>query len=107
SATGNILPPLFAQGGSMPIKFSVLTRPLKERIRNTDHTELKSSGFWIGHFLMILATIIGVYLAAQAGLKQAILSDEITNLKQGHHVRSPLVDEFQDNIQLLIRCKET
>ncbi|UZK04226.1 hypothetical protein [Venatoribacter cucullus] len=90
----------------MPIKFSVLTRPLKEKIRNSDHTELKSSGFWIGHLLMILATIIGVYLAAQAGLKQAILFDEITSLQQGHHVRSALIDELQDNIQLLTAYKE-
>ncbi len=91
----------------MPIKISVLTRPLKEKIRNSDHSELKSSGFWIGHFLMILATIVGVYLAAQAGLKQAILFDEITGLQQGYHVRSALIDELQDNIQLLSAYKET
>jgi len=82
----------------MPIKLSVLTRPLKEKIRNSDHTELKSSAFWIGHMLMIAATIIGVYLAAQAGLRQAILFDELTGLQRSFHVRTALADELQHNI---------
>lgn len=85
----------------MPAKFSAITRPLKEKIRNTDHSELKSSGFWVGHILMVIATIAGVYLAAQAGLKQAVLFDTITSNQASYHIRTSLADELADNIRLL------
>ncbi|WP_298441258.1 hypothetical protein [uncultured Ferrimonas sp.] len=63
-----------------------------------DHSELTSSAFWIGHTLMIIATVVGVYLAAQAGLKQAIIFDDVTARQNNYFLRQSLYEELADNI---------
>lgn len=81
--------------------FAVLSRPLKEKLLTADHSELRSSGFWVGHMLMVAATIAGVYLAAQAGLQQAILFDDITGKQSNFYLRQSLYEEVASNVTLL------
>jgi len=69
--------------------------------KKMDHQDLSSSGFWIGHLLMIIATIVGVYLAAQAGLQQAILFDDVTARQNNYFLRQSLYEELQDNVEIL------
>ncbi|MBE0482338.1 MAG: hypothetical protein IBX52_02450 [Bacterioplanes sp.] len=86
----------------MPNKlWTVFSRPLREKMTEVDHRELRSSGFWVGHILMILATIFGVYLAASAGLKQAIIFNEINDTQSNYYLRMSLHDELTENIALL------
>ena len=77
-----------------------------QRNKKIDHSELTSSAFWIGHILMIIATIAGVYLAAQAGLQQAILFDDVTARQNNYFLRQSLYEELQDNIKILRRYDE-
>ena len=49
--------------------------PIK-RFPKLDNQELVKTSFWISQVFMIIATIVGVYLAAQEGLSQAIIFDE-------------------------------
>ncbi len=72
-----------------------------EKLKNMDHRDLGNSGFWISQLFVVLATIIGVYLAAHAGLKQAIVFDELTTRERNYHLRVSLHDELQDNAQVL------
>ncbi len=72
-----------------------------EKIKQMDHRDLGSSGFWISQLFVVLATIVGVYLAANAGLKQAIIFDQITNKERNYYLRVSLHDELEDNIAQL------
>ncbi|UTW49239.1 hypothetical protein [Bacterioplanoides sp. SCSIO 12839] len=69
--------------------------------KKMNHSELTSSGFWVGHILMIIATIAGVYLAAQAGLQQAILFDDVIARQNNYFLRQSLYEELQDNVAIL------
>ena len=69
--------------------------------KKMNHQDLSSSGFWIGHILMIIATIAGVYLAAQAGLQQAILFDDVVSRQHNYFLRQSLYEELQDNVAIL------
>ncbi len=71
------------------------------KVKKADHTEISSSGFWIGHLLMVTATIFGVYLAAQAGLKQAIIFDDVSTKQSNYFLRTSLYEELRDNVKIL------
>ncbi len=72
-----------------------------ERKKVINHEELTSSGFWVGHILMIIATVAGVYLAAQQGLSQAILYNQFDSIQNNYHLRRSLYDEVSENVRLL------
>lgn len=65
---------------------------------NLDNTELKNSGFWIGHLFLMASTILGVYLAAQSGLTQALLFDKYAHKEDNYYLRTSLYDELSDNM---------
>lgn len=77
------------------------TTAKKAPAKKMDHQDLTSSGFWIGHILMIIATIAGVYLAAQAGLHQAILFDDLNSRQNNYFLRQSLYEEVADNVRVL------
>jgi len=35
-------------------------------------SELRSGAFWVGQIIMLVATVLGIYLAASLGFKQAL-----------------------------------
>ncbi|MAM87902.1 MAG: hypothetical protein CME36_11410 [unclassified Hahellaceae] len=74
-----------------------------QKIRDLDHGDLQKSGFWVSQVFVVLATIIGVYLAANAGLEQAIRFDNIKAQEQNYYLQASLHDELQDNTSLLRR----
>ena len=61
-------------------------------------SEIKKPSFWIGHLFIILATVIGVFLAANEGLKQAVLFDDIRSAKNNYYLRKSLQSELADNV---------
>lgn len=71
-----------------------------------DHQELTKSSFWVGQIFMIIATVIGVYLAAVEGLNQAIKFDHLTSLEKNYHLQKSLADEYQDNLHYLTEFEQ-
>lgn len=86
-----------------PISQSTSSQPAKQptKFPKLDNAELIKTGFWVGHLLMIMATIAGVYLAAQEGLSQAIQFDQLTDKQNNYHLRHALHDELSDNVDII------
>jgi hypothetical protein len=72
-----------------------------KRLREMDHGDLVKSGFWVSQFFVVLATIIGVYLAANAGLRQALIFDSVTKQESNFYLRKSVYDELADNVLVL------
>ncbi|MCG7530804.1 hypothetical protein MHM98_05460 [Psychrobium sp. MM17-31] len=66
-----------------------------------DNRELTKTSFWISQIFMIIATITGVYLAAQEGLSQAIQFDSLNRQENNYHLRRSLDNEITANIATL------
>ncbi|MCL6417374.1 hypothetical protein MIB92_17070 [Aestuariirhabdus sp. Z084] len=65
--------------------------------KKIDNQDLSKSGFWISHLFTIAATIVGVYLAAQAGLNQALVFDALQTKQNNFYLRESLYAELADN----------
>lgn len=66
-----------------------------------DNSELVKTGFWVGQIFMLMATVLGVYLASQQGLSQAIAFSDIDDQQKNYYLRSSLHDELADNVQVI------
>jgi hypothetical protein len=66
-----------------------------------DNRDLTKSSFWISQVFMIVATIIGVFLAAQQGLSQAILFDTLNSKENNFYLRHSLDNEITVNLATL------
>ncbi|WP_409439319.1 hypothetical protein [Psychromonas sp. GE-S-Ul-11] len=66
-----------------------------------DNSDLIKSGFWVGQIFMVIATVIGVYLAAQEGLSQALLFENLNSKEKNFYLQHALADELGDNIKTL------
>lgn len=60
---------------------------------------LKSKSYWVGHFVSILATVIGVYFAAVAGFNVALKIEMISADRGTYYVSSSLQKELQFNVE--------
>ncbi|SEG31976.1 hypothetical protein [Marinobacterium lutimaris] len=70
------------------------------RLRNKlDNSELVKTGFWVGQVFMLIATVLGVYLASQEGLSQAIRFSEIDDMQNNYYLQRSLYDEVSDNVE--------
>lgn len=63
--------------------------------------ENKNREFWISHMIVFAATVLGVYLAASAGLQAAVQFELIKSDRDSYYMRSALYDELQDNIDYM------
>lgn len=68
--------------------------------------EVSNLSFWISHFFMLLATVLGVYLAGQQGLKQAVAFDRIHSDMNNYYLRKSLQDELSENMILVAAYAE-
>ena len=66
-----------------------------------DHGELKKTGFWLNQVFMIVSTIVGVFLAAQSGLEQALKFDTLNKMEDNYYLRMSLYDELDDAVKEL------
>ncbi len=55
--------------------------------------------FWVSHFLVMMATIIGVYLAATLGFEKAIEYELVKSDKDSYYLRSAMQQELIDNLE--------
>ena len=67
---------------------------IKDKLSISDN---KNREFWISHMIILAGTIIGVYLAASAGLKVAVQFELIKSDRDSYYMRSALLDELKDN----------
>ena len=63
-----------------------------------DNSDLVKTGFWVGQIFMVIATVVGVYLAAQEGLSQALLFENLNSKEKNYYLQHALADELGDNI---------
>ncbi|MCE9780675.1 hypothetical protein [Shewanella algae] len=71
-----------------------------------DNQELVKTSFWVSQIFMIIATVAGVYLAAQEGLSQAIKFDSLTNMQNNYHLQHSLYEELKDNVTVITEYAE-
>ncbi len=60
--------------------------------------ESGNAEFWLSNLFIVASTIIGVYLAAQAGFKTALQFEIARNDRDGYYMRRALLDEVKDNL---------
>lgn len=63
--------------------------------------EIKKASFWVSQLFILVATVLGVYLAASQGYKQAVQFENMTSYKENYYLQKSLQYELQDNISLL------
>lgn len=63
--------------------------------------EISNLSFWVSQISMIIATVLGVYLAAQQGLQQAVVFEQIQSDKNNFYLRQSLQHELSDNLMLI------
>lgn len=63
--------------------------------------EIKKASFWVSQIFIIIATVLGVYLAASQGYKQAVQFENMTSYKDNYYLQKSLQYELQDNIVIL------
>ncbi len=54
--------------------------------------------FWVANSVIILSTVLGVYLAAQAGYRTAVDFEIARSERDGYYMRRALLDELKDNL---------
>jgi hypothetical protein len=60
-----------------------------------DHNNLE---FWVSNLIVMASTIIGVFLAAQAGYKTALEFEVARTQRDSYYMRRALLDEVKDNL---------
>ena len=63
------------------------------KVRETGNAE-----FWISNLMIMASTVLGVYLAAQAGYKTALEFEVARGERDGYYMRRALLDELKDNL---------
>ena len=54
--------------------------------------------FWAGQLFTLVATVVGVYLAANSGFNKAIEFDSLQRQRDGYFVQQALYSEFKSNL---------
>ena len=66
-------------------------------------SELKNPGYWIGHLLAVVATIIGVYYAAIVGFDVAVRLELVKADRGTYYVAESLYQELSFNVSNMER----
>ncbi|MWP46770.1 hypothetical protein [Gilliamella sp. Pas-s27] len=63
--------------------------------------EIKKVSFWVSQLFILIATIVGVFLAANQGFKQAVQFENMKSYKENYYLQKSLQYELLDNIAIL------
>jgi hypothetical protein len=63
------------------------------KVRNEGNLE-----FWVSNLVIVLSTVLGVYLAAQAGYRTALDFELARTERESFYMRRALLDELKDNL---------
>lgn len=61
----------------------------------------EKSQFWLSQFFAIIATVLGVYLAANTGFWQAVKFEDLLHAREKFYVATSLEAELRDNNRLI------
>lgn len=61
--------------------------------------DIKRPSFWISNVFILMATVIGVYLAASQGFEQAVQFDTLRADKSNYYMRVSLRNELASNVE--------
>ncbi len=64
--------------------------------------EINALSFWVSQLIMVMATILGVYLASSEGLKAAVQFNEITRIERNYYLRTSFADELEGNADIVL-----
>lgn len=76
------------------------TLPVTEN-KGMQFDEIRKASFWVGQFFIIIATVLGVYLASTQGFKQAMAYGNLQSARSNYYLRKSLRTEMHDNIALV------
>jgi len=71
-------------------------KAIKRIVMPNEHSQ-----FWIAQFFAIIATVLGVYLAASTGFWQAVKFEELLHSRQKFYLATSLEAELRDNNRLI------
>jgi hypothetical protein len=54
--------------------------------------------FWVANLVIVFSTVLGVYLAAQAGYRTALDFELARGEREGYFMRRALIEEVKDNL---------
>lgn len=63
------------------------------RVRESNNFE-----FWVSNIVIIFSTVLGVYLAAQAGYRTAVEFEAVRSDRENYFMRRALLEEVKDNL---------
>lgn len=63
--------------------------------------EVKKVSFWVSQLFILLATVMGVYLASSQGFKQAMMYGNLQSARNNYYLRKSLRSEIADNLPLI------
>jgi hypothetical protein len=97
--------PTPTRDNSKPPMSTQETKPATEKSAagesKTESSEVRKASFWISQLCVIIATVLGVYLAATQGLKQAVAFDDIRSDKNNCYLRISLRTEMASNVEVV------
>jgi hypothetical protein len=64
------------------------------RVRESNNLE-----FWVSNLVIVLSTVLGVYLAAQAGYRTAVEFEAARAERESFYLRRALLEEVKDNLE--------
>lgn len=64
-------------------------------------TEIKKASYWLSQTFVIIATIIGVFLAANQGYKLAVQFENNLAVKESYYLQKSLQYELEDNVLVI------
>ncbi len=69
--------------------------------------ESGNAEFWIANLVVMASTVLGVYLAAQAGFSTALQFEVARSERDGYYMRRALLDEVRDNLDSVDEWSKT
>lgn len=86
----------------MAIKTFLAGLRMRPRARGASGVEKRINWeFWIGNLVVVLSTVLGVYLAANAALETAIQYEAIKTDRDNYYLRTSLSNELERNVSAL------
>lgn len=71
-----------------------------------NESNVRSAEFWVGHTIVLVATVLGVYLAAIAGLKQAVQFELVKSDRDTYYLANSLYEETLSNVIIIRQLAE-
>lgn len=70
-------------------------------------SEIKKASYWLSQVFVIIATIVGVFLAANQGYKLAVQFENNIAVKESFYLQKSLQYELEDNVEVVANYLES